>query len=57
MWPLLTIATKNHVCISDVKVLNENGYIIFRRTHESAAKPNLKNHELFLNDVFEQIVK
>ncbi|MEN8787813.1 MAG: M48 family metallopeptidase [Flavobacteriales bacterium] len=57
MWPLLPIATKNYVNISDVKILDENGYIIFRRTHESNAKPNLKNNELFLNDVFEQIVK
>ncbi len=57
MWPLLPIATKNYVNISNVKVLNEEGYIIFRRTHESAAKPNLKNNELFLSDVFEQIVK
>lgn len=57
MWPLLPIATKNYVNISDVKILDENGYIIFRRTHESNAKANLKNNELFLNDVFEQIVK
>lgn len=57
MWPLLPIATKNYVNVSDVKILDENGYIIFRRTHESNAKPNLKNNELFLNDVFEQIVK
>lgn len=57
MWPLLPIATKGYVNISNVKILDKNGYIIFRRTHESNAKPNLKNNELFLNDVFEQIVK
>ncbi len=57
LWPLLPIATKNHVNISNVKILDKNGYVVFHRNHESAAKPNLKNTELFLSDVFEQIVK
>lgn len=57
IWPLLPIATKNHVTISNVKILDDNGYVVFHRNHEGSAKPNLKNSELFLSDVFEQIIK